>query len=132
MLNERESTGVEPFSDDLNSLGTEENIKVNSTKKGLLIVFVAILLIVIAVGIILFVVLSSKPEENQQPPQPPQPNPEEKKEIKNLILSKFVVEDITKQIKIYHQSYNNTISSLEVDNNAVKINYTIPSYIFIH
>ena len=98
-MSESENKSVEPFSKD-EGMEEDKRIHLHSTKKGLLIVGIAILLILIAIGIILFFILSKNPK------------------LENYISAKYDV-TTTNETLLFDKSYINFINVLEIDGEPV-------------
>jgi hypothetical protein len=94
-MSKGESLSAEPFSEDVAE--DDKGIRVNSTKKGLIIVGIAIVLILVAIGLTLFFILSSNPKSN------------------NYINAKYRVDYPENTVKLFDESYLDSVESIKID-----------------
>ena len=105
----------EPFSTEVK--GNDEDIKLNSSKKGLIIVSISILLILIAIGVILYFILSSGPDSKND-------ESGDTKKYTNYILAKYNIFNTESETKLFYNSYIDSIESIKIDGQEEKINCT--------
>jgi surface protein len=110
----------EPFSTEPQENDKDE-IKLHSSKKGLIIVSISILLILIAIGVILYFIFSSGSDSKEGGQN------DEGGDIKNLtnyILAKYEIYDTEKEMILFYKSYIDSIESLKIDGKEENINNT--------